>query len=160
MAFCDVYKCRNSGGSSYSDSSCGSGAVAYREDLITSNNSPSQTSVSVPLGENRAYNLNGDVNGHVLSFILDTGASSTTLSGDAAYALGVRSCDTTGQSSTAAGNINLCSAVVSRLTIAGVVFKNLTVRISPSMRGQSLIGNDLLSQFRIEQRGGVMTLSR
>lgn len=159
-SYADVYKCRGSGGSSYSDSLCGSGAVAYRDDLLTSNNSPSQTSVSVPLGDNGVHNLTGDINGSPVSFILDTGASRTTLSGDTAYALGVHSCQITGNSNTAAGVVGHCSMVVSSIQIAGVIFRDVPVKISPTMRGRSLVGNDLLSRFRIEQRGGVMVLSR
>lgn len=155
FSFADVYKCNNSGVYSYSQSPCSSGSVAYREDLVTSGNS-----VSVPLGRNLVHNLMGQVNGRSVSFILDTGASATTLSGDTAYSMGVHSCETTSQSNSAGGLINLCSAVISRIEIAGAVFNNVTVRIAPTMRGQSLIGNDLLSRFRIEHHDGVMTLTR
>jgi len=159
VSYGDVYKCRGSGGSSYSDSSCGSGSVAYRSDLLTLNNAPSQFSVSVPLSGG-AYNMVGEVNGSPVNFILDTGASSTVISGDTAYAMGIRTCQITGQTSTAAGVIGHCSMVVRRLVVAGVLFSDVVVSISPTMRGRSLLGNDLLSRFRIEQRGGVMTLSR
>lgn len=159
-----VFKCLNEGHVTYSASPCASdsSAVAYQDNLVNISQAPDKHfhSVSLIRGGNGVYNLSGKVNSIPADFIIDTGASSTTISGSTAHQMGVRSCTITGTVSTANGIAGNCSMVVARLSFGDFVFTNVQVNIAPTMQGNSLIGNDLLSALKVEQHGGVMTLSK
>jgi aspartyl protease family protein len=163
-----VFKCVNAGHVTYATVPCASGAVAYQSDLITVTHADLVTvthaspvrSVSLMRGGNGVYNLSGKVDSYPVDFILDTGASKTTISGTTAYQMGIHSCDITSNTSTANGMAGNCSMTVARLSVGDFIFTNVSVNIAPTMQGNSLIGNDLLSELKVEQHGGVMTLSK
>jgi clan AA aspartic protease (TIGR02281 family) len=160
LASAEVYKCNVSGVVVYSANRCASGVgeMAYNAGAVSGAHGGSLT---VRLGANGVYNVQGALNGLPVSFLLDTGASLTSVSGDSAYALGIKTCDIAGYTSTANGQAPVCRAVISSLSFGGFTFSNLPVLVTPGMRGQSLIGNDLLSKFRIEHSaGGSLILSR
>jgi len=102
----------------------------------------------------------GFVNNLPAEFLVDSGATNTTVSGDLAYRLGIPTCQTVNQISTANGMTGVCRLTVSSLSFAGLNYSNITVDISPNMKGASLIGNDLTSKLKITQNNGVMTISR
>lgn len=155
-----VYKCVNSGHVTYGSVPCASGAAVYQSDLVIVTHTPMARSVALMRGDNGVYNLSGNVNGFPVDFILDTGAAKTTISGTTAYQMGIHSCQVTNNSSTANGLAGNCSMVVSKLSVGDFVFSNVTVNIAPNMQGNSLIGNDLLSELKVEQHNGEMTLSK
>ena len=158
VAQCQVFKCLNAGRVSYSAQPCFSGAPH----LATSNDSEisrEHDSVRVVRGANGGYNLSGTVNGQAASFLIDTGAGFTTLSGELANRLGMHSCQPVGIADTAGGQANVCRMTLSSLSVAGFNFSNIVVGIIPTMTGPSLIGNDLLSKLKMSQESGVITLS-
>jgi aspartyl protease family protein len=106
------------------------------------------------------YPVQGSVNGLTANFIVDTGATNTTLSAELASRLGIHSCVANSVVSTANGIANHCRVIVSSLIFAGFNFRDILVSVSPIMQGPSLIGNDILSIFKIEQEQGLMVLSR
>lgn len=159
FALAGVNKCVNDGKVVYSEASCLSGAVVY-DAKRASIADDSVRSVSVVRGADGVFSVSGFVNGSRADFILDTGCSKTSLSGEMAYRLGLRTCVPVSMASTANGLSSLCRITVSSLSFAGLNLSNVTVDVSPNMRGASLIGNDLLNHFTVVQRSGVMTLSR
>jgi clan AA aspartic protease (TIGR02281 family) len=159
LSFAEIFKCNNSGVILYSTSPCSSGSVIYKSDLVSVLTS-SARSVNVPISSGGVYVLAGSLDGRGVSFMLDTGATKTTIAGSTAYEMGIRSCGITSYSNTASGLAGQCSMVISRLDVGGFVFNNVPVDISPKMIGYSLIGNDLLSRFKIQHQSGVMTISR
>ncbi len=158
----EVFKCNNSGVISYSATPCASGSVAYPYNLhrISGASSALEGVISVRRGDNGGYNLNGSANGVPVVFLLDTGASRTTISGRVAYQLGVRSCDANILMATANGLVGSCRINLPRLTVDRFQFSNVDVNVALSMEQDALLGNDLLTRFKIEQQGGVMVLSR
>lgn len=157
VAFAGVFKCVQVGNTFYSDSPC-VGSVPY-EQRSTSSESGSGGSLIVPY-DGSAYRLSASVSGVSSSFMIDTGATYTALSGDFAYRLGVRSCAAAGIANTANGSASFCRVVVPEIRFGPFVFINQTVSINPGMVGSSLIGNDLLSQFRVVSQNGSLVLSR
>lgn len=155
-----VFKCVNAGHVTYATVPCASGAVAYQSNLVTVTHASPVRSVSLMRGGNGVYNLSGKVDSYPVDFILDTGAAKTTISGATAYQMGIHSCDITSNTSTANGMAGNCSMTVARLSVGDFIFTNVSVNIAPTMQGNSLIGNDLLSELKVEQHGGVMTLSK
>lgn len=159
FAFGEVFKCVNDGRVSYLSSPCLSGAAHYDADRVSIANA-SVNSVTVFLGSDGQYTLPGSVNGIGTTFIIDTGASFTTISGDFAFKLGVHSCVPVGTVHTANGNAPTCRVTVSSLTVGGFNFSNVTIFLNPTMQGNTLLGNDLLSGFKVNHQAGLMVLSK
>jgi aspartyl protease family protein len=158
-AVAETYKCVQSGHTTYSSTPCDGNSQIIKQRLSVSDGSE-RHSVSILRGSNGIYSLPGSVNGNSVTFAVDTGASVTTISGDDAFRLGIRSCVATDVTSTANGLAANCRFTVSSLSFAGFNFSKVTVNVAPAMKGMNLIGSDLLSKFKIEQQGGVMILSK
>jgi aspartyl protease family protein len=158
-AVAETYKCVQSGTTTYSSTPCGDNAQIIQQRISVSEGSE-RHSVSILRDSSGLYSLPGSVNGNSVTFAVDTGASSTTISGDDAYRLGIHSCAATAVTRTANGLAANCRIKVSSVSFAGFNFSNVTVNIAPAMKGINLIGSDLLSNFKIEQQGGVMILSK
>ena len=159
LALAGVNKCVNDGKVVYSESPCVSGAVAYDAERISVADGSARFATALR-GADGTFSLMGAVNGQSVNFMLDTGASFTTISGALAYRLGVRSCVPAGVFSTGNGNSAYCRVMLSTLSIAGFNFKNVSIAISPAMSLDAVFGNDLLNHFLVIQKNGVMTLSR
>lgn len=159
FALAGVNKCVNDGKVVYSELPCVSGAVVYNADRVSVADGSVRTATA-SRGADGTFSLMGVVNGQPVNFMLDTGASFTTISGDLAYRLGVRSCVPAGVFKTGNGNSAYCRITLSRLSVAGFNFVNVSVAVSPAMSTDALFGNDLLSHFLVIQKNGVMTLSR
>ena len=155
-----VYKCVNDGHVTYGSTPCSSGAAIYKHDSVSEVHTSLIPPVALRRGSNGVYNLAGNINGFPVDFILDTGAAKTTISGTTAYQMGIRSCQITNSISTANGLAGNCSMVVSKLMLGDFNFTNVTVNIAPSMQGNSLIGNDLLAELKVQQHNGEMILSK
>jgi aspartyl protease family protein len=158
-AVAETYKCVQSGRTTYSSTPCDGNSQIIQQRLSVSDGSE-RHSVSILRGSNGIYTLPGSVNGNSLTFAVDTGASATTISGDDAYRIGMRSCVADAVVSTSNGLTTNCRLTVSSLSFAGFNFSNVTVNVAPAMKGMNLIGSDLLSKFKIEQQGNVMILSK
>lgn len=154
-----VFKCVNDGQVSYSSSPCKTGNLPYdrNRSSVAESHAWSVTLVRDATG---GFSVPGAVNGISTNFIVDTGASVTTLSGDYANMLGIHDCVPAGISRTANGNTVTCSVKVSTLSFGGFNYSNVTVYMNPTMQGVNLLGNDLLSRFRIHHENNVMVLSR
>lgn len=152
-----VFKCSNSGRITYSTSPCLFGAVAYDNSLASV---VQARPAIVYRGLDGGYTLAGTINSCAVNFAIDTGASSTTISGILAARLGIRRCVPAGITHTANGDTSVCRFVAEKLTIANFNFSNVSLVISPAMTMDALFGNDLLSQLSLNQKSGVITLSR
>ncbi len=103
------------------------------------------------------YEVAGRVNDMPVTFVVDTGASLTSLSHAAAYAAGVRSC-TPRMFYTANGQVEGCSTLIPRLSFGEFVLENVEVGVLPNQTQEGLLGMNVLNAFHIEQRGGVMRI--
>lgn len=104
------------------------------------------------------YHMAGSVNGFPVSYLIDTGASLTSLSQPTADRAGVTDCKPA-SFKTANGTINGCVGRVAQLTIGSYQIENATVAVMPNMEVE-LLGMNVLSHFQISQAGGVMRLTR
>jgi clan AA aspartic protease (TIGR02281 family) len=155
----EVFKCIVDGRVSYSSSPCLSGAVPYDAGRISVNDESADT-VTVTRDSHGTYSLPGSINGRSVNFIVDTGASFTTISGDFAKTLGINKCLQVGITHTANGDAPMCRVKISSLSFGGFSYSNISVSLSPNMQGIALIGNDLLSRLKVNQQAGVMVLSK
>ena len=103
------------------------------------------------------YHIVGAINGYSVTYLIDTGASLTSLSAATAQHAGIRDCKPA-TFRTASGTIAGCTAQVPELTIGTFQMQNVTVAIMPNME-VDLLGMNVLSHFEMKQMDGVMHLS-
>lgn len=120
-------------------------------------NANGEATLSLPRGLDGHYRLSGTLNGESVEFLLDTGASMTSIPAELARSLSLP-IHSSAQFSTANGTV-VADIVLADLRIAGAFeIDRLRVAALPSMKQQALLGMDVLSRFRITQEAGMMQL--
>lgn len=104
------------------------------------------------------YYAVGYVNGVPAVFMVDTGASLTTLSQGIAYKSGIDSCASR-TFNTANGPAQGCVTKVSKIQIGGFVLRDFEVAVMPNLPTDALLGMNVMRMLRLEQQNGVMRLS-
>lgn len=107
------------------------------------------------------FYVDGTVNQQPLMFLVDTGATISSIPADVAAQAGVNMQDCVySMHYTANGTVNTCQLVVSELTIAQFRFRNVAVSVSQKLPSQPLLGMNIISQFHVEHQGDVMRMSQ
>lgn len=104
------------------------------------------------------YLTSGSVNGTPVVFMIDTGATALSISSEIASRAGIRNC-TPLQVVTANGQVNACITKVPEVTFGSFKLTHVDVAIMPNMPGESLLGMNVLRNFRIEQVNRTMRIS-
>ncbi|HSI59439.1 MAG TPA: retropepsin-like aspartic protease [Ideonella sp.] len=104
------------------------------------------------------YHWPGRINGQAVSFLIDTGATRTTLPGSLARELGLPR-GATVRTQTAAGPATGYTTTIDLLLDGGPSARRLPVTVMETMEGPPLLGMDLLGLLRIEQGQGRMRLA-
>lgn len=157
--YAQVFKCKTESGQvTYSETPCAAGALPYKAGQVSVGGAPH--SASLTRGDDGVFKAAGFANNQPVEFVIDTGASVTTLGGDIAGRLGLRDCVAAGYAHTANGKTAVCRATLAKLSVAGFNFSNVSVVVSPNMTGSGLLGNDLLKEFSVKLQGDMLTLSR
>ena len=107
---------------------------------------------------NNNPDMSGFVDGHSAKFIMDTGASKTSLSEDAIVNLGIRDCKPADESLAANGIAKFCKFKIARIRFGAIECFSVNVNLPINKRGVSLIGNDILSRLKITMQNGLMTI--
>ena len=102
------------------------------------------------------YHWRGTVNGVVVDFIIDTGATATALPRSVARQAGLRA-EGAVVSSTAGGQAQGHVARADVVLEGGVQARGLRVTVLPSLEAP-LLGMDVLSRLRWSQHGGVLRI--
>lgn len=112
------------------------------------------------LGTDRAgnYVVGGSINGVPVRFIVDTGASVTSVSQRVARHMGLADC-VPAFSTTANGLARDCIALARNLRFGDFQVHNVEVSVMPRMEAQALLGMNVLNHFHITQSDGNMTIS-
>lgn len=103
------------------------------------------------------YLVEGTVNDTPLTFMVDTGASITTVSREFARQAGLGQC-VPHQTRTANGIATACKAVARELSLGQFQLQGVDVDIMDNP-GMPLLGMNVIGRFRMEQQGDVMRLS-
>ena len=158
LAAAAVYKCVDHGQVTYSATPCGEHAqvLSSRSEVAEQ---PSQGTLTLYLGANRTYRVQGTINGYPMEFIVDTGASQTAISQRVASVAGIRTCTGLGHLNTAGGIVRKCVATVPKMSFGMFHVDNLIVTILPNLGVDALLGMDVLRKMKVEQRGDVMYIS-
>lgn len=109
-----------------------------------------------PLGH---YRVNGTINGRPVRFLLDTGASFTSISRRVANEAGIYNCHYGGRSQTANGTIDRCQARAGSMSFGTFRIDNVDVNILDNSEGDALLGMNVLRHFALEQTNGRLRLS-
>ncbi|SEN25670.1 retropepsin-like aspartic protease family protein [Nitrosomonas marina] len=104
------------------------------------------------------YFSSGAINGSPVVFMIDTGATTVSISAEIAARAGIKECQPR-IVSTANGLVDACSATVSDLTFGKYRLVHVDVTILPDLSGEALLGMNVLRHFRIEQVNEKMTIS-
>jgi len=103
------------------------------------------------------YRLDAEVDSASTSFLVDTGATKVTLTEATANSAGIR-CRGSHPLITAAATVMACDATISKLTFGKFVIRNVPALVLPNAQF-NLMGMNVLSQLKIEQGKGKMTIS-
>ena len=104
------------------------------------------------------HDESGTVSGTPVVFMVDTGATTVSISSAIAVRAGIPRCEPH-PVSTANGTTSGCAAVVPELSFGGFRLTNVKVDIMSAMPGDALLGMNVLSRFRMEQVDGVMRIT-
>lgn len=104
------------------------------------------------------YVTSGQVNGHDVTFMLDTGATSVSIPARVAERIGLqRGAPLT--VSTAAGDITVYATTLDSLSVGDLVLHNISATINPEVTdSQILLGMSALRELEFSQRNDTLTL--
>lgn len=115
-------------------------------------------SMEVQRQANGHFYLPGTIDNVPVTFMVDTGASVTSISSDIARQAGIRNCKEV-QFQTANGEATGCIALVSRMTLGNFVLENITVAVMPNLE-TNLLGANVLRNFQLSQSDSSMLIGR
>ncbi len=109
-------------------------------------------------GPSGGYTLAGAINGVPITFMVDTGASTVSVSAADAARMGLSGCEGI-SSQTANGSATGCLALARELQFGPFTARDVRVAVLPAMMpNTALLGMNVLSRLQIVQRGGRMML--
>lgn len=127
------------------------------------------------LGRGGHYEVGGEVAAVPVRFLVDTGASLTSIPQALGERIGIRACPAVGFDlsrddepgccrpevfRTANGSVEACVARVPSVRFGAFELRNPRVAVMPGMDGQALLGMDVLRHFSLSQEGGRLRISR
>jgi clan AA aspartic protease (TIGR02281 family) len=104
------------------------------------------------------YVVEGTVNNQPLTFMVDTGATITSIPKKFAKEAGITQC-APNKARTANGIAKTCEAIAYELSIGQFRLRDVEISYSDKL-SQPLLGMNVISLFHMEQQGDVMRLSR
>ncbi len=117
--------------------------------------------IVLPAGEGGHFFAQGSVNGKVVPFMVDTGATSVALSLSQAQAIGLDLKNAKlGIGSTANGNVAVQVLTLASVRIGDVTVHNVEAVILPMAMPHALLGNSFLSRFQMLRENDVLKLTK
>jgi aspartyl protease family protein len=119
--------------------------------------------MTIPRGENGHFNVEAEVDGRHMDFLIDTGASVIALRESDAARLGIHPArrEYTANVSTANGLIRAAPIELNRVEVGSLTVRNVAALVLPDEAlGQNLLGMSFLSRVRWEHRDGRLVLEQ
>ncbi|GGC59660.1 retropepsin-like aspartic protease family protein [Marinobacter halophilus] len=127
---------------------------------LVSHTRGSVTEIELQANRQGHYLANGTINNQNVTFILDTGATTVSVSETLAQRAGLKR-GQPGRALTAAGTVNVWSTTIQELRLGDITFNNVHGTINPAMDPDMvLLGMSVLGQLNFSQQSGVLTLSQ
>jgi aspartyl protease family protein len=120
-------------------------------------------SMTIRRGSNGHFNVQAEVDGRRMDFLIDTGATSIALRESDAARLGIHPSrsEYTGTASTANGMVRVAPVELNRVDIGSLTVRNVRAVVFPDEAlGQNLLGMSFLSRVRWEHRDGRLVLEQ
>jgi len=105
------------------------------------------------------FHIDGAIQGVPVRFLIDTGASTVSISRELAGRIGL-GCDVASTFRTANGLVEGCTSRVTALDFGPFRVDSLAVAVLPNLAGDPLLGMNALRQVRMEQVADKLSLSR
>jgi len=122
-----------------------------------------QKEVKIKASENGHYDISATINGQVVTFRVDTGATYPVISKDDAKRLGidVDKLQYSFEAKIADGTIiKSAEATVDVMTIEGLTFEKVLIMVANGNFPQPLLGSSFLNTINYNMSGGVMTITK
>ncbi|TVP54754.1 MAG: TIGR02281 family clan AA aspartic protease [Halomonadaceae bacterium] len=127
---------------------------------LVSHTRGSATEIELQANRQGHYLANGTINNQNVTFILDTGATTVSVSESMAQKAGLTR-GRPGRALTAAGTVNVWSTTIQELRLGDITFNNVPGTINPAMDPDMvLLGMSVLGELNFSQRSGILTLSQ
>lgn len=104
------------------------------------------------------FHIDGAIQGVPVRFLIDTGASTVSISRELAGRIGL-GCDVASTFRTANGLVQGCTSRVTALDFGPFRVDSLAVAVLPNLAGEPLLGMNALRHVRMEQVGDRLSLS-
>ncbi len=104
------------------------------------------------------YHIDGSIQETPVRFLVDTGASTVSISSELARRIGL-GCDVGSTFSTANGVVQGCTSRVARLEFGPFRIDNISVAILPRLSSDALLGMNALGRLRMVQEADRLRLS-
>jgi clan AA aspartic protease (TIGR02281 family) len=115
-------------------------------------------SMEVQRQPNGRFYLPGTIKGIPFTFMVDPGASVTTISSDLARHAGISNCKEV-QFHSANDSSSGCIAFLPRMMLGKFVIKNITVAVVPNLQ-TNVLGTDVLGNFQIRQNDSSLLVGK
>ncbi len=104
------------------------------------------------------FHIDGAIQGAPVRFLIDTGASTVSISQQLAARIGL-GCEVSATFSTANGVVQGCSSRVEEIEFGPFRITNASVAILPNLTSEALLGMNALRKVRMEQQADTLKLS-
>jgi len=128
-----------------------------------SSSSANNRTMTIPRGANGHFNIEAEVDGRRMEFLIDTGASVIALRERDAARLGIHPAqrEYTARVSTANGIVRAAPVELNRVDVGSLTVRNVQALVLPDEAlGQNLLGMSFLSRVRWEHRDGRLVLEQ
>lgn len=118
--------------------------------------------LQVALERNREghYRARGEIDGHPVDFLLDTGATTVSIPADVARSIGLRAGERV-IANTANGAVTAYMVRLRRVRIGLIELQDVEATINPSFQGHEvLLGMSFLKRLDFSQHGNTLTLTQ
>ena len=123
---------------------------------------PTRNSVRIPADQYGMYFIKGTINGQATNFLVDTGATNVTISGNKAKSLGIDyRKGLEGEAHTANAIVPAWRVQLDAVEIGGILARNVTATVlSGDKPAEVLLGNSFLGRMDLQQAGSVLTIKK
>lgn len=121
------------------------------------------TEVRVWEGQHGSFQTPGSINGHLVNFLIDTGASTVAMNEIVAGKLGIdfRYSGTTTTVATASGIVSAYKVMLGSVKVGDIELKNIEATVlEGGFPLEVLLGMSFLSQLELERKGNLITLRK
>ena len=119
------------------------------------------TRIVLPAGPGGHFFTQGSINGRAVVFVVDTGATSVTISQAEADSIGLKYRDgPRGMVNTANGAVQAWRLTLNTVRIGDVQVFNVDALVLPASMNQVLLGNSFLTRFQMKRENDTMTLEK